>query len=112
MDLWSPIGLSQTLVYRIRTVYRIIIHLNQCGWYGGLGGWGRFGGAGVLYGYQTRDLSSVSIVVSLEERAIRGAQIRSLVNSFGLGKTSLVWEKRVSCAQNLCFAFRMLRGPN
>ena len=48
-----------------------------------------------------RDLSSVSIVVSLEERAIRGGQIRSLV-----------WEKRVSCAQNLCFAFRMLRGPN
>ena len=44
-----------------------------------------------------RDLSSVSIVVSLEERAIRGAQIRSLVwekrvwsgkNEFGLGKTS------------------------
>ena len=31
---------------------------------------------------------------------------------FGLGKTSLVWEKRVSCAQNLYFAFRMLRGPN
>ena len=97
MDLRSPIGRSQPLVYRIRTVYRIIIHLNRCGWYGGLGGWGRFGGAGVLYGYQTRDLSSVSIVVSLEERAIRGAQIRSLV-----------WEKRVSCAQNLCIAFRML----
>ena len=101
VDLWSPIGRSQPLVYRIRTAYRIIIHLNRCGWYGDLGGWCRFGGAGVLYGYQTRDLSSVSIVVSLEERAIRGAQIRSLV-----------WEKRVSCAQNLCFAFRMLRGPN
>ena len=51
--------------------------------------------------FKLRDLSSVSMVVSLEERAIRGAQIRSLV-----------WEKRVSCAQNLCFAFRMLRGPN
>ena len=89
MDLWSPIGRSQPLVYRIRTVYRIIIHLNRCGWYGGLGGWGRFGGAGVLYGYQTRDLSSVSIVVSLEERAIRGAQIRSLV-----------WEKRVWSGKN------------
>ena len=54
-----------------------------------------------------RDLSSVSMVVSLEERAIRGGQIRSLV-----------WEKRVwsrkneLAAQNLCFAFRMLRGPN
>ena len=121
MDLRSPIGRSQPLVYRIRTVYRIIIHLNRCGWYGGLGGWGRFGGVGVLYGYQTRDLSSVSIVVSLEERVISGAPIRSLVwekivwsgkNEFGQGKTSLVWEKRVSCAQNLCFAFRMLRGPN
>ena len=89
MDLRSPIGRSQPLVYRIRTVYRIIIHLNQCGWYGGLGGWGRFGGAGVLYGYQTRDLSSVSIVVSLEERGIRGAQIRSLV-----------WEKRVWSGKN------------
>ena len=88
MDLWSLIGRSQPLVYRIRTVYRIIIHLNQC-WYGGLGGWGRFGGAGVLYDYQTRDLSSVSIVVSLEERAIRGAQIRSLV-----------WEKRVWSGKN------------
>ncbi len=89
MDLWSPIGRSQPLVYRIRTVYRIIIHLNRCGWYGDLGGWCRFGGAGVLYGYQTRDLSSVSIVVFLEERAIRGAQIRSLV-----------WEKRVWSGKN------------
>ena len=70
---------------------------------------GCFWGAGVLYGYQTRDLSSVSIVVSLEERGIRGAQIRSLVwekrvwsgkNEFGLGKMSLVWEKRVWSGKN------------
>ena len=66
---------------------------------------GRFWGAGVLYGYQTRDLSSVSIVVSLEE-----SDQRSPNQEFGLG--SLVWEKRVSCAQNLCFEFRMLRGLN
>ena len=97
MDLWLFIGRSQTLVYRIRRCLYLLFHLNRCGWYGGLDGWCRFGGVGVLYGYQTRDLSSVSIVVSLEERAIRGAQIRSLVwekrvwsgkNEFGLGKTS------------------------
>ena len=39
--------------------------------------------------FKLRDLSSVSMVVSLEERAIRAGQIRSLV-----------WEKRVWSGKN------------